>query len=113
MPEDRERNLALTAWLGGFAGGPFVAVAILASGRHKETGWSRGYTKVAAVFWALLVAGYVSVFLWDVLRRPDGFGGWDPGGVFLVAWAGYFVVAVTACAAATLSILRKTRASDS
>ena len=104
--QKKQRTVAIAAWVGGWLGGPILAIVFLFVESKVVGAWGRGYVRAAAIFWTMLLSLYVGVFAWDLSRTVGGVGYWDPSRSFLVVWA--FVV-VTGVVATTIAVVMAVR----
>jgi hypothetical protein len=99
--EDRNRQLAAAAWILGWVGGPFPAVAILLATRSPR--WSRRLVGAAAVFWTVTWSVLLGLVYLEASGDVPAFAAW---------WIAAIVLAFGATVAATRLALRRSEDSD-
>lgn len=100
VAEDRNRQVAASAWILGWIGGPLPAIVILLAAR--PSGWSRRLVRHAAVFWALM---------WGVLYGLISTGARADVPMFWLWWVLAVAVALVGTIGGAVAAVRRSRAS--
>lgn len=98
--EDRDRQLAAAAWILGWIGGPFPALAILMI--TDGPGWSRQLVRDAAVFWTIMWAVLLGLLYAELTTDVPAFA---------ALWTGVVVIALAVTFVAARMALRRSQRS--
>jgi len=96
----RTRNLALTAWLGGFVAGPLPAAIVLWIEHDSRGAWHVRKAAQAALFWTVLIASWLSVIVVDIGFRSG------PNGLFFAGWVLFVLIALSATGYNSVLVMR-------
>jgi hypothetical protein len=99
--EDRNRQIAAAAWILGWIGGPFPALAMLLATNSPR--WSRRLIVAAAVFWTVTWFVLLALVVAEARGDVPAFAAW---------WVGAILVAFCVTVAATRLALRRSEESD-